>query len=55
MSGCRWSPPGGIVDGRGLAASLALGADGIWVGTRFIATPEANSVPGLQGSAAPHP
>lgn len=32
---------GGIVDGRGLAAALALGADGVWVGTRFIATPEA--------------
>jgi enoyl-[acyl-carrier protein] reductase II len=32
---------GGLFDGRGLAASLALGADGIWVGTRFIATPEA--------------
>ena len=30
---------GGIVDGRGLAAALALGADGVWVGTRFIATP----------------
>src|SRR5688572_15607635 len=39
---------GGIVDGRGLAASLALGADGIWVGTRFIATPEAHSVPGYK-------
>jgi len=34
---------GGIVDGRGLAAALALGADGIWVGTRFIATPEARA------------
>src|SRR5829696_3463068 len=34
---------GGIFDGRGLAAALALGADGIWVGTRFIATPEARS------------
>jgi enoyl-[acyl-carrier protein] reductase II len=32
---------GGIVDGRGLAAALALGADGVWLGTRFIATPEA--------------
>ncbi len=32
---------GGIFDGRGLAAALALGADGVWVGTRFIATPEA--------------
>jgi enoyl-[acyl-carrier protein] reductase II len=32
---------GGIADGRGLAAALALGAAGIWIGTRFIATPEA--------------
>lgn len=32
---------GGIVDGRGLAAALALGAAGVWVGTRFIASPEA--------------
>jgi len=39
---------GGIVDGRGLAAALALGADGIWVGTRFIATPEARSVDGYK-------
>ncbi len=34
---------GGIFDGRGLAAALALGADGVWVGTRFIATPEART------------
>ncbi|HLT69805.1 MAG TPA: nitronate monooxygenase [Acidimicrobiales bacterium] len=39
---------GGIVDGRGLAAALALGADGVWVGTRFIATPEARSVRGYK-------
>jgi enoyl-[acyl-carrier protein] reductase II len=39
---------GGIVDGRGLAAALALGADGIWVGTRFIATPEARAVSGYK-------
>ncbi|MDA8280740.1 MAG: nitronate monooxygenase, partial [Actinomycetota bacterium] len=39
---------GGIVDGRGLAAALALGADGVWVGTRFIATPEARAVPGYK-------
>ena len=32
---------GGIADGRGLAASLALGADGVLLGTRFLATPEA--------------
>jgi nitronate monooxygenase len=31
---------GGIVDGRGLAASLALGATGILLGTRFVATRE---------------
>jgi enoyl-[acyl-carrier protein] reductase II len=37
---------GGIVDGRGLAAALALGADGVWIGTRFIATPEARVVEG---------
>jgi enoyl-[acyl-carrier protein] reductase II len=39
---------GGIVDGRGLAAALALGADGVWVGTRFIATPEAHGVTGYK-------
>ena len=32
---------GGIADGRGLAAALALGAVGVWIGTRFIATHEA--------------
>jgi len=32
---------GGIADGRGLVAALALGAVGIWIGTRFIATREA--------------
>lgn len=37
---------GGLFDGRGLAAALALGADGVWVGTRFIATPEARAVVG---------
>jgi enoyl-[acyl-carrier protein] reductase II len=39
---------GGLYDGRGLAASLALGADGVWVGTRFIATPEARAVDGYK-------
>jgi len=39
---------GGVFDGRGLAAALMLGADGIWVGTRFIATPEAHVVPGYR-------
>lgn len=31
---------GGIADGRGLAAALALGADGVLVGTRFYASAE---------------
>lgn len=31
---------GGIGDGRGLAASLAMGCVGVWVGTRFLATHE---------------
>ncbi|MEO1964277.1 nitronate monooxygenase [Hyphomonas sp.] len=34
---------GGIYDGRGLAASLALGAQGVWMGTRFIASEEAHA------------
>ncbi|HYM90903.1 MAG TPA: nitronate monooxygenase family protein [bacterium] len=32
---------GGIADGAGLAAALALGAEGVLLGTRFLATPEA--------------
>jgi len=39
---------GGLFDGRGLAASIALGADGVWLGTRFIATPEARAVNGYK-------
>jgi enoyl-[acyl-carrier protein] reductase II len=39
---------GGIFDGRGLAAALVLGAAGVWVGTRFIATPEARAVDGYK-------
>lgn len=39
---------GGIFDGRGLAAALSLGADGVWIGTRFIATPEARAVTGFK-------
>src|SRR4029079_15144605 len=39
---------GGLFDGRGLAASLALGADGVWIRTRFIATREARPVKGYK-------
>jgi NAD(P)H-dependent flavin oxidoreductase YrpB (nitropropane dioxygenase family) len=31
---------GGIADGRGLAAAMALGASGAWIGTRFLASDE---------------
>lgn len=31
---------GGVADGRGMAAALALGADGVLLGTRFLATQE---------------
>lgn len=39
---------GGIVEGRGVAAALALGADGIAMGTRFLAATEANIAKGYQ-------
>jgi nitronate monooxygenase len=34
---------GGIIDGRGLAAMLAIGADGVLLGTRFVATRESQA------------
>ncbi len=36
---------GGIGDGRAAAAALALGADGVWVGTRLLASIEADAHP----------
>lgn len=36
---------GGIFDGRGLAMALSLGADAVWVGTRFVAAKEAGAPP----------
>jgi nitronate monooxygenase len=36
---------GGVADSRGLAAALALGAQGVMIGTRLIATPEAYAHP----------
>ncbi len=32
---------GGIADGRGMAAAMMLGASGVWIGTRFLASSEA--------------
>jgi enoyl-[acyl-carrier protein] reductase II len=39
---------GGIFDGRGLIASLALGAEGVWIGTKFIASQEAHTGTGYK-------
>ena len=36
---------GGIADARGVVAALALGAEGVVVGTRFLATTESNAHP----------
>ncbi|ODH19807.1 hypothetical protein ACO22_06094 [Paracoccidioides brasiliensis] len=34
---------GGVNDGRSLAASLMLGATGVWIGTRFVASEESGA------------
>jgi NAD(P)H-dependent flavin oxidoreductase YrpB (nitropropane dioxygenase family) len=39
---------GGIADGRGLAAVLALGASAAWIGTRFLASEEVEIHPDYQ-------
>lgn len=39
---------GGIADGRGMAAALALGAQGVNMGTRFMLTQEAPIHPGIK-------
>ncbi len=41
---------GGIYDGRGLAAALSLGAVGVWMGTRFIASEEAHAAQSYKNS-----
>jgi nitronate monooxygenase len=42
---------GGIGDGRGLAAALMLGADGVLVGSRLWASSEANVSPAMHAAA----
>jgi NAD(P)H-dependent flavin oxidoreductase YrpB (nitropropane dioxygenase family) len=39
---------GGICDARGLLAAMALGADGVYMGTRFMVTRESNSHPSVK-------
>ena len=39
---------GAFIDGRGLAAALAFGAQGVWMGTRFIASQEARANEGYK-------
>ena len=39
---------GGIYDGRGLASALCYGASGVWIGTRFMMSPEANTSQGYK-------
>ena len=43
---------GGLVDGRGLVAALAWGAQAVWMGTRFIATHQANVHANYSGKIA---
>jgi nitronate monooxygenase len=41
---------GGISDGRGIAAALALGAQAAWIGTRFLLSDEADVHPGYRAA-----
>lgn len=45
---CPVLASGGIMDGRGLVAALALGACGVQMGTRFLATTESGAFPGYR-------
>jgi len=45
---------GGIVDGRGLAAALMLGADGVLMGTRFYASEESLAMPAAKARVVAH-
>ncbi len=44
---CLLLAAGGIADGRGLAAALLLGADGVLIGSRLMASAEALAPPGF--------
>ena len=46
---------GGVADGRGLAAALMLGADGVLVGSRLWATTESLAAPGAKTQATHTP
>lgn len=45
---------GGIADGRGLAAALALGADGVMMATRFLLTEESSMSDAIKKDMAGH-
>jgi nitronate monooxygenase len=46
---------GGIMDGRGIAAALALGAQGVSLGTRFLAAAESGAADAYAGALAEVP
>ena len=46
---------GGVADGRGLAAALALGAEGVLLGTRFLSTAESPLHPNLKRAIVGEP
>jgi len=48
IAGIHLVAGGGIIDGRGAAAALALGADGLCLGTRFLASREVTIAKGYQ-------
>ncbi|MBR0687722.1 nitronate monooxygenase [Bradyrhizobium manausense] len=45
---------GAIADGWGIASAIALGADLAYIGTRFVATEEANAEPGYKQALIDH-